>query len=105
MFFSRIPVIFFFAFALKSGKSGKPKIAKKIWKFENICKGFIIELAITDHIFDLMNENQAEMLGVEWGGYSSIQGQKQSSRGVSVKKVFLEISQNSQENTCARAFW
>ena len=28
--------------------------------------------------------------------------QKQSPRGVSAKKVFLEISQNSQENTCAR---
>ena len=27
--------------------------------------------------------------------------QKQSSRGVVYKKVFLEISQNSQENTCA----
>ena len=56
---------FFFVFALKSGKSGKPKTLKKVWKFENFCKGFIIELAITDHIFDLMNENQAEMLGVE----------------------------------------
>ena len=29
--------------------------------------------------------------------------QKQSSGGVLQKKVFLEISQNSQENTCARA--
>ena len=29
-----------------------------------------------------------------------VSGQKQSSRGV--KKVFIEISQNSQENTCAR---
>ena len=28
--------------------------------------------------------------------------QKQSSGGVLQKKVFLEISQNSQENTCAR---
>ena len=28
--------------------------------------------------------------------------QKQSSRGVLCEKVFLEISQNSQENTCAR---
>ena len=28
--------------------------------------------------------------------------QKQSSRGVLSKKVFLKISQNSQENTCAR---
>ena len=27
---------------------------------------------------------------------------KQSPRGVLEKKVFLEISQNSQENTCAR---
>ena len=27
--------------------------------------------------------------------------QKQSSRGVVYKKVFLQISQNSQENTCA----
>ena len=64
-FFQESVIFFFFAFTLKSGKSGKPKIPKKIWKFENICKGFIIELAITDHIFDLMNENQAEMLGVE----------------------------------------
>ena len=28
--------------------------------------------------------------------------QNQPSRGVSVKKVFLEVLQNSQENTCAR---
>ena len=28
--------------------------------------------------------------------------QKQSSRGVLLKNVFIEISQNSQENTCAR---
>ena len=28
--------------------------------------------------------------------------QKQSSRGALGKKVFLEIPQNSQENTCAR---
>ena len=61
-FFQESLSFFFFSFALKSGK---PKIAKKIGKFENVCKGFIIELAITDHIFDLMNENQAEMLGVE----------------------------------------
>ena len=26
-------------------------------------------------------------------------------RRCSVKKVFLEISQNSQENTCTRVFW
>ena len=28
--------------------------------------------------------------------------QKQSPRGVLLKNVFLEVSQNSQENTCAR---
>ena len=28
--------------------------------------------------------------------------QKQSSEGILLKKVFLEILQNSQENTCAR---
>ena len=28
--------------------------------------------------------------------------QKQSSEGIPLKKVFLEILQNSQENTCAR---
>ena len=31
--------------------------------------------------------------------------QKQPTRGVLCKKVFLEISQNSQENTCARVFF
>ena len=30
---------------------------------------------------------------------------KAATRGVLEKKVFLEISQNSQENTCARAFF
>ena len=29
--------------------------------------------------------------------------QKQSSRGVPIKKLFLKISQNSQENTCVKA--
>ena len=31
--------------------------------------------------------------------------QKQSSEGILLKKVFLEILQNSQENTCARVFF
>ena len=33
---------------------------------------------------------------------SNIERQKQSPRGVLCKKVFLETSQNSQENTCTR---
>ena len=34
---------------------------------------------------------------------SNIQPVEASTRGVLWKKVFLEISQNSQANTCARA--
>ena len=30
---------------------------------------------------------------------------KKATRGVLLKKVFLEISQNSQENTCARVYF
>ena len=33
------------------------------------------------------------------------QQQQAVARWCSVKKVFLEISQNSQENTCARVFF
>ena len=37
-------------------------------------------------------------------GLDEVRKQKQSSRGVLLKKVFLKILKNSQENNCARVF-
>ena len=34
-----------------------------------------------------------------------VQSTETATKGVLYKKVFLEISQNSQENTCARVFF
>ena len=56
--------------------------------------------AIWDHLYNLKNVKNTH------GGMFllvKLQALEAATRGVLLKKVFLEMSQNSQENTCAKA--
>ena len=69
---------------------------------KNISGGVLLNFAMAEHQVDFSHYFKSSTL--RKGIFSrNILIFRSSHRRCSVKKVFLEISQNSQENTCARA--
>ena len=76
--------------------------------FAWICKTNLPNLSLTDKFLAMIQQKlKLTLVNVLWNDeFGSCKRQSSEISGVLWKKVFLEISPNSQENTCARvSFW